>query len=447
MRKNVDFIIRYEHKVRELESIMLIKIELERRGYSVEFVGNYEHDRTDYPKPRFLIAPAVYRNSHLKWDLFHYGLLKKIVNLQWEQLVGTEEEEDINGDHNIKELGTRILNFCWGQRTHDRIVKGGVPSENAPIVGQINTDLLRWRFKDMLMSKQQLAEKYMLDFNKRWYLFVSTFAYCEMDPIQEALALKAWGKEHLDHFKDTSYKTREVILDWFEGQLTTHKNILVIYRPHPDETNKCKRLKDMVQKYPNFKMISEEALKQWVNACDKIYNWYSTGMVDAIVLHKPVRLLRPYTIKKELDYRIFIGAESIKSKKDFDMDFPDISEKEVIDKSLFDSYYFLPERPVYLLICDKLEEMMYSNKHDVNYSLMERLTHAKDIVIWNCFWGIEKYIFSKLPARLQPSFYRKALQIRKIRQDSLKEGRDKNVATEDEIKELYERLKPIVYAQ
>ena len=43
MREKVDIVIRYEHKVRELESIMLLKIEMERRGYSVAFVANYDY--------------------------------------------------------------------------------------------------------------------------------------------------------------------------------------------------------------------------------------------------------------------------------------------------------------------------------------------------------------------------------------------------------------------
>ena len=34
--QEVDFLIIYEHKVRELENMCLIKYELERRGYTVE---------------------------------------------------------------------------------------------------------------------------------------------------------------------------------------------------------------------------------------------------------------------------------------------------------------------------------------------------------------------------------------------------------------------------
>ena len=56
----VDFLFRYEHKVRELETIMLLKLELERRGYSVAFVGNYDYKQKDNYQPKVLISPAIY---------------------------------------------------------------------------------------------------------------------------------------------------------------------------------------------------------------------------------------------------------------------------------------------------------------------------------------------------------------------------------------------------
>lgn len=444
MRKKVDFLIRYEHKVRELESIMLIKIELERRGYSVDLIGNYEYDRKDYPKPRVFVSPAIYSDGQLKWDLFRYGMMPKIANLLWEQLIGIEEEEDIHGFHNVSGIGTRVISFCWGKKSHDRIVRGGVPNENAPVVGQISTDLLRWGFRDVLMNKVQLSEKYHVEYDKKWYLFISSFAFCEMDPLQEKIAIEAWGKDNVDSFKTTSNNSRAAILDWFERHLIGNTDTIIIYRPHPDETEKCSRLKEMSAKYPNFRVISQEALKQWVNACDKVYNWYSTGMVDAIVLQKPLRLLRPYPINRELDYRIMISAKSITSQEDFDCDFEDISRKDVIDKQLFESYYFLPNRPVYLQICDVLEEMLQTSKYDLSYTIKEHLNHFKELIKWNVFWFLEKHLISKIPSYLLPSFYKNALANRKVRISSVNDGFKKNVASDEDLDDIYKRLRPII---
>ena len=71
--KKVDFLIRYEHKVRDLESIMLIRTELERRGYSVAFMCNYEYDRQDRYQDKVLVSPAIYSEANLIGDFKNHG--------------------------------------------------------------------------------------------------------------------------------------------------------------------------------------------------------------------------------------------------------------------------------------------------------------------------------------------------------------------------------------
>ena len=165
------------------------------------------------------------------------------------------------------------------------------------------------------------SAKYGIDGKKKWYLFISSFAYCEMDEQQAKMSEAQLGKEDFDAFKDASYKSRDAILDWFEKKLVSCPETLIIYRPHPDETQKCERLKSMAQKYDNFKMVSQEAIKHWVNACDKVYNWFSTGIIDAVVLNKPIRMLRPVEIKEDLDYRLMHNSRKLKNEKEFENDF------------------------------------------------------------------------------------------------------------------------------
>ena len=89
MNQKVDFLIRYEHKIRELESVMLLKLELERRGYTVGLVCNYEH-RHDY-EPKVLIVPAGYYTEHFMYEMCKYSI-RKIANLQLEQLFQSRNE-------------------------------------------------------------------------------------------------------------------------------------------------------------------------------------------------------------------------------------------------------------------------------------------------------------------------------------------------------------------
>lgn len=445
--KKVDFVFRYEHKVREIESLMLLRLELERRGYTVDFVGNYEYDRKDFSQPRVFIAPAVYTDNQLKGDILRYGMLKKIANLQWEQLIGIKEEEDPHGFHNIVGLGQRIVTFCWGQRSHDRFVNTGVVKNMVPVVGQINTDLLRFPLKRLLMTKQQLGQKYQIDIQKKWYLFVSSFAYCEMDQFQAQLAKEELGEEGFNEFTRVSYESRDAILDWFEKKLVEIPDTIIIYRPHPDETERCQRLKDIAAKYSNFRVIPSEAMKHWVNACDKIYNWFSTGVVDVIVMGKPLRMLRPVHIPEYLDYRMMIDAHSITNQNDFDDDFEDMTMKEVIDRHMFESYYHLSSKPVFKSICDILETMLKTNKYDIKYTIAERIKWIRILAAKYIKHIIKISILRVLPTRFYPQAYKKILKDREEIAQMLKGGYEKNVASQEEIAYFSKIYRPLIYGE
>lgn len=443
--KKIDFLIRYEHKVRELESIMLIRTELERRGYTVAFEANYEYKKVELHNPKVLIIPSLYSDANIMRDLAKYGLKKKIANLLWEQLIGQRDEDSPNCSHNVVGLGQKAITFCWGRRIKDRIVKGGVPDANAKIVGQLNTDLLRPAFVNSLNKKDELACQFNLDTNKKWVLFISSFAYSELDDIQVNLFLKEYGHDNFNYMVNLSNGSRAIILQWFESVLIEHPNDIIIYRPHPDEARKSKILKDMESKYPNFRVISELALKHWLNAADKVYNWYSTGLVDAVILRKPFRLLRPIKIRREDDYKIYYDAKQIQTEKEFLADYEDLSHQNIIDRELFNSYYYIPERFVYQKVCDILQDMIETNKYDVRYSFMEycKFGYARMHYVIRHFYIID-YMIRKLSFI---PFIKKRIINSEKRKNILKDGYDKNVASQTDIDEIYSRIKPVIYGQ
>lgn len=444
MKKKVDFLIRYEHKVRELEGIMLLKLELEKRGYSVGFVANYDYktDKRCY-KPKVIVSPAIYWDSTLKTDLSVYGLKKKIANLLWEQVMGIEEEESPNGAHNITGTGQKITAFLWGENTKERLVGVGMPPQNAIVVGQINTDLLRGSFINTLKTKEELSKEFNLDVKKRWNLFVSSFAYCELDNLQKDLIIRTYGEKYYDEFTECSNKSREVILSWFESALTKYPNDIIIYRPHPDEAKKSLGLKRLEKQYSNFRVIFDYSLKHWIYSADKIYNWYSTGIIDAEVLNKPHRILRPYEIPRNYDYRLFHTANQIKTIQQFEEDYTSIERKEIINTQLLSSYYYLPPKYVYLSICDILEKMLLTSKYDVHYSIRERI-HFGIPYLKTRLVKVISFSFPILRALHLFDHYFSAYDA-SIK--ALEDGYNKNVATEEEIKELSAKLKPIVYGE
>lgn len=440
-RNKVDFLIRYEHKVRELETIMLIRTELERRGYTVAFEANYEYKKVELYNPKVLIIPSLYSDVNIYGDIAKYGLKKKIANLLWEQLIGQRDEDSPNCTHNVTGLGQKAITFCWGQQTKDRIVKGGVQESNAKVVGQLNTDLLRPPFSNLLITKEELAQRYNLDFRKKWVFFISSFAYSELDEIQTNLFLKEYGRENLEYMVNLSNESRAIILKWFEKILVKYPNNIIIYRPHPDEARKSQVLKDMESKYPNFRVISELALKHWLNASDKIYNWFSTGLIDAIVLNKPFRLLRPIKIRQEDDYKIYYDAKQITTEDEFLLDYKNMDYQNILDKDLFSSYYYMPKGFVYLDVCDILQDMIESEKYDIHYS-------------WNEFWRfgklrikrkIKDFIYPLKPLYSRLPYFKKRPDKYAKYKEVLVQGYEKNVATQEDINEIYNRIKPIIY--
>ena len=92
----LDFLILYEHTVREYESDLLLKLELERRGYTAEIrqLLDPKHLRLfGKDKPEVLVASCMYDNEAINSHVYNnIGKCNKIVNLHWEQMLSDTQE-------------------------------------------------------------------------------------------------------------------------------------------------------------------------------------------------------------------------------------------------------------------------------------------------------------------------------------------------------------------
>ena len=119
----LDFLILYEHTVREYESDLLLKLELERRGYTAEIrqLLDPKHLRLfGKDKPEVLVASCMYDNEAINSHVYNnIGKCNKIVNLHWEQMLSDTQEE---GDwFNMNGNAKRCVQTCWGKRTAARL--------------------------------------------------------------------------------------------------------------------------------------------------------------------------------------------------------------------------------------------------------------------------------------------------------------------------------------
>ena len=79
----LDFLILYEHTVREYESDLLLKLELERRGYQVEIRQLLDPKYLRLfrrGKPEVLVASCMYDNEAINSHVYNnIGVCNKIV--------------------------------------------------------------------------------------------------------------------------------------------------------------------------------------------------------------------------------------------------------------------------------------------------------------------------------------------------------------------------------
>ena len=71
---SLDFLILYEHVVREYESLLLLKLELERRGYSVAIHQLLDRKKLKYftwKKPKVVVSSCMYDDEAINLSLIH----------------------------------------------------------------------------------------------------------------------------------------------------------------------------------------------------------------------------------------------------------------------------------------------------------------------------------------------------------------------------------------
>lgn len=151
----LDFLILYEHTVREYESDLLLKLELERRGYTAEIRQLLDRKKLGYftwKKPKVLVASCMYDNEAINSHVYNnIGRCDRIVNLHWEQMLSDTQEE---GDwFNMNGNAKKCVQTCWGRKTARRLEAHGMEEKNCPVTGAVMMDFLRPEFHGYFKDK------------------------------------------------------------------------------------------------------------------------------------------------------------------------------------------------------------------------------------------------------------------------------------------------------
>lgn len=365
----LDFLILYEHIVREFENNCLIMAELRRRGYTVELMQLMSCKKLKYffhKKPKVIVTSAMYDNETLNSFVYNnVGKLQKVVNLHWEEVLSREQEE--SDFYSLKENAAKCTHICWGESAKKRIVKNGVPEKNAVVTGAVQLDFLLPQFAGYYRPKKKLSEDFGLDYDKNWILYISSFSCASMDDseIEELNAmtdLDFWG------FRQVGNRSMKATLDWFDRLLIDRPDTLLIYRPHPSEWE-SEPLKNMIKKHSNFKVITDSSVKEWVLVCDKIFTWMSTSIAEVFYSNKTCIVIRPEPLYSDYDPVIYESCDAVDNYEElisrFDKEFlPFPINGEIIEEH----YDFDIKKPAYIRICDLLEDVYKNPPRDFPFS-------------------------------------------------------------------------------
>lgn len=358
-----DFILMYEHKVRELDNLCLLKYELDRRGYRTKILYRSDWELLQTHGVAYetgvLVIGYCYTSSSIK-DYASYRIkFDKVVNLQWEQVTTNEQENNSGSFRNLSGLAKEIVHISWGDKNRRRLIeKAGVSSGNVKVTGNITMDLLRPEFKGFYLSRNEICDRYGLAADKKICLFISGFKYIEASEQEKAETIARFG-EGRRRYLEVAEQEQLTILKWFEQFLKERDDYLIIYRPHPGDASP--RAEKMADRYDNFVVISELSVKQWIMVCDLVSTWNSTAVFEAFFAGREPFFLCPYPIPEDQDHPLFTEMNKI---VDYDAFYSAMTGEQVelgLTGEMVNPYYLVDEStPSYVKISSELEDI-YKN--------------------------------------------------------------------------------------
>lgn len=403
---SLDFLILYEHTVREYESDLLLKLELERRGYTAEIRQLLDRKKLRYftwKKPKVLVSSCMYDNEAINSHVYNnVGRLDKIVNLHWEQMLSDTQEE---GDwFNFNGNAKKCIQTCWGKRTSQRLMDHGMEQKNCPVTGAVMMDFVRPEFKGYFKSKADLCAEFGLDATKELHLYISSFGYASMTE-QEVKELSEMAGTDFSGFATTNRISMAETLRWFDLYLAQHPEVEVVYRRHPSEWN-SPALAELAQKRPNFHVIFSYGVKDWIMAADSISIWMSTAIAEVYMAGKSCHILRPTPIEHEYDPVIYAGAKYVTSYEEFTAAMADKNPPFPIEKSVIEGYFDPSETPAYLRMADLLETVYKEPPRD--HPMGEGFTPHFNWLKFFALWGVHILFALRLPPK-KVFFFHKGL--------------------------------------
>lgn len=359
--QDVDFIMIYEHKVRELENLCLIKCELEKRGYSVLIFHIEDPVIVKAVKPLYrakaVMLMACYRNSTLEWHTKDFVIFDRVIDMQWENIVYPKDEKAGKVFKNYSGIGKEVVRVSWGNANRRRLLETAkMDPKKIKLVGHVGMDFLRDELKGYYLSKEELFPQYQIPMDKKTILFASPF-YADNLPEDYIKDMCSRFGEDWREYYAFMMKSEECILEWFKKLCKDRDDVQVIYRPHPGHIGE--KMSEVAEQCDNFMIISDKSIKQWILTCDIIYTGNSSTFVEAFFARKACHLLFPFEVTEGYELTIIRDAKKITTYDEFYGTIDSVQSTFPVPESAIDDVYTVDwDKPSYVKFADMAEEVI-----------------------------------------------------------------------------------------
>lgn len=451
--RELDFLFLYEHKVRELESLCLIKHELDKRGYRTEIRYIEDAENALAVKPfihtKVLLVMACYNNQTLEWQAKNFVKFDKVIDMQWENIVYPKDEDRKGAYKNYTEIGKDVVRVSWGKQNQKRMLEvARMDPKKLKVIGHVGMDFLREPLSGYYLSRRELFEKYQIPMGKEVILFASPYyGDClEEDYIQDMCA--RFGDNWVDYYKFMCDSQIQV-LSWMEKILQMDREICFIFRPHPGHPSKCAM--ELADKYSNFKVIGGESVKQWIVTCDKVYTGNSSVVVEAFFAKKMCQLLFPLPVTEGFELKLISDSAKITDFEGFKTSVYAREETFPTPIERIEEIYLIDwEEPSYIKFANMAEEVLKDDYYKLTKGQRKGYktvyTGSTKLVKELSKWGIlyKPYLALLRNEKIKLRFLENQRQIRN-KSYEIEQEHSHELTSEKEIEGIIERIDHAIY--
>lgn len=392
--EQLDFLFIYEHKVRELENLCLLKYELDRRGYKTKIMHIEDEVALKAMRPiyhaKVVVMMACYRNTTIEWHTKRFVTFDKIIDMQWENIVFPRDEKDITAYKNYSGVAKDVVRVSWGEMNKKRMIEvAKMDPRKVKLVGHVGMDFLRDELRGYYLPKEDIVKKYGISPHKKIFLFVSP--YFSDTLTEEVMADMCWrfGEGWRTYYQNCMLPSKQIILEWMRKVCEQREDVVFIYRPHPGEESP--KAEELEKSCLNFKVIGDLSVKQWILISDKIYTGNSSTFVEAFFGKRMCYFLFPVPVPADYELAFLKKADRITTFEEFEATTHENNLSFPVSEKLIDEVYTIDwDKPSYVKFADMAEEVIKDPYYSLTKKQLKDYHHKMSIgeKVTRCFTNI-----------------------------------------------------------